>query len=882
MAALDPPPQLIARACSLTIHSAKDLKAADVNGYSDPYVRISTPRGPDLESPVVWKTLNPVWEHVFSLNQLFPGDSITLDVWDRDLIGSDDFLGRAVLRFPPDSPLKDVRQLELELQSRVVVKHGKPRRKDKGVKGVLLLSLAFSPVASLGPSGNSADSLLSLGRAGLLKRPLRITLHCGNGLKAADLNGKADPYVLMSSGEVIAKSPIIAKTLNPVWEYHIDLPDFAPGHAVRFEVRHKGSFRDKFLGQAVAYFSKKVPLEDREHFLLSLLPRRDSDKAVSGNLDVSFLFGPPIDPSATVEPFVPDPIPAPSQSPIEDVSTDDEDHPPTQDQEDQTPKLTPKHDQKLSLEPSRRLLSMTGSAHSSALSSVSFAASLSLAALPERLTRVSGFNVDQVDYAAIPSLEEHGRNYGVTVPNFRDVGGWPVRYMDTLVGFVRTGRMKARTLFRTSAIMRATEQDAKTVMNTLGIRTLFDLRTPDCAGCRGPYLTKFFAVHQPARRANTWRESKSGYDSMSQSDSRRTRLKSMRQQQPRPEAQQDAELEDYASMIEEAVFDWASESAEYGADKVAFGNLYLHCLIGSAFRTHVVKKAKKTRLISAGLTRSPAEQKRAICGPIFDRPNGLEVLYRMIIDDCQSEFGALFQHFLDPAVYPVAWFCNHGKDRTGLTAAFLQLICGLDRPTVIDGYQLSDYFLRPLGPIVDEEMYEAGMNPAIMSRTPAWVLTNTLGYIDRRYGGVEQYLVQCGFSLSDQSKLRTLLVDWDHPLTPEYIQATQRAMLAKTSPVTITVHRAAQLKAADLNGYSDPFVVIKQCSTIPNNHFGKGDKPKTVGQSPVIWTSLGVLESFLVMFSDSTSLTYPILFFLLFPSPFFRPHLGVLPHLRFC
>merc|ERR1712187_111838 len=42
-------------------------------------------------------TLSPVWEETFEIDDYVRGDSITFTVFDKDLDGNDDLLGRAVL-----------------------------------------------------------------------------------------------------------------------------------------------------------------------------------------------------------------------------------------------------------------------------------------------------------------------------------------------------------------------------------------------------------------------------------------------------------------------------------------------------------------------------------------------------------------------------------------------------------------------------------------------------------------------------------------------------------------------------------------------------------------------------------------------------------------
>jgi hypothetical protein len=406
--------------------------------------------------------------------------------------------------------------------------------------------------------------------------------------------------------------------------------------------------------------------------------------------------------------------------------------------------------------------------------------------------------------------------------------------------------MKTGLVFRTSAVMRATEMDSRLIMHTLNIKSFFDLRTPDVAGQRGPYLTKFFDVKE-AGRHHKWHASHQKITPMAETDANLTVKKSKRQlAKETPEEQSAAAAIQAYEELENQVFDWQAETAQYGAGAEQWGTLYLHSLIGGKFKKHVIKKAKKSSLLAAGFAASPAQQKYAICGPIFDRPEGLEILYRMIVEDCKNEINAVFQHFLEPDVMPVAFFCNHGKDRTGLTAAFIQTICGVKRETVVDGYQLSDFFLRPIGEIVDQEMRDAGMNPTIMSRTPSWVLIKTLSYIDRHYGGVDLYLDNCGFSLLQQKALRDKLVVFDE-LTPSAIRSAKSGLAQQVaSRVRISIHRAGQLKAADVNGFSDPFVVVK-LQRRPDAEL------EIVGRTEIVWMSLDPIWEYTCSFGPITA-----------------------------
>ena len=83
---------------------ARDLIAADSNGTSDPYVRIHI--GDDVKGGIrtkhLTKTLNPVWNESFELlvTQAMRPQSVTVEVFDKDLIGKDDSLGRFIIPIP--------------------------------------------------------------------------------------------------------------------------------------------------------------------------------------------------------------------------------------------------------------------------------------------------------------------------------------------------------------------------------------------------------------------------------------------------------------------------------------------------------------------------------------------------------------------------------------------------------------------------------------------------------------------------------------------------------------------------------------------------------------------------------------------------------------
>eukprot|EP01100_Stratorugosa_tubuloviscum_P011870 TRINITY_DN539_c2_g2_i1.p1 TRINITY_DN539_c2_g2~~TRINITY_DN539_c2_g2_i1.p1 ORF type:complete len:746 (+),score=340.01 TRINITY_DN539_c2_g2_i1:131-2368(+) len=87
---------------SLTVIAARNLIAADCNGFSDPYCVI-TFLNQKLKTKIKYKTLNPEWNETFPLkcdeSIVEKNPSIEIIVYDDDLIGGPDFLGQLSIPF---------------------------------------------------------------------------------------------------------------------------------------------------------------------------------------------------------------------------------------------------------------------------------------------------------------------------------------------------------------------------------------------------------------------------------------------------------------------------------------------------------------------------------------------------------------------------------------------------------------------------------------------------------------------------------------------------------------------------------------------------------------------------------------------------------------
>ncbi|KFQ75333.1 Putative Ras GTPase-activating protein 4B, partial [Phaethon lepturus] len=82
----------------------RDLARKDRNGASDPFVRLRY-NGKAQESAVVKKSCYPRWNETFEFELAEPAEEkLCVEVWDWDLVGRNDFLGKVSPQTPSPLP----------------------------------------------------------------------------------------------------------------------------------------------------------------------------------------------------------------------------------------------------------------------------------------------------------------------------------------------------------------------------------------------------------------------------------------------------------------------------------------------------------------------------------------------------------------------------------------------------------------------------------------------------------------------------------------------------------------------------------------------------------------------------------------------------------
>ncbi|XP_073089989.1 multiple C2 and transmembrane domain-containing protein 1 isoform X18 [Manis javanica] len=201
---------------SITLIEGRDLKAMDSNGLSDPYVKFRLGHQ-KYKSKIMPKTLNPQWREQFDFHLYEErGGIIDITTWDKDAGKRDDFIGRCQVDLSALSR-EQTHKLELQLEEG---------------EGHLVLLVTLTASATVSISDFSVNSLEDQKeREKILRRysPLRIFHNLkdvgflqvkvirAEGLMAADVTGKSDPFCVVELNNDRLLTHTVYKNLNPEW-----------------------------------------------------------------------------------------------------------------------------------------------------------------------------------------------------------------------------------------------------------------------------------------------------------------------------------------------------------------------------------------------------------------------------------------------------------------------------------------------------------------------------------------------------------------------------------------------------------------------------------------------------------------------------------------
>ena len=119
----------------LYIERGKDLAVKDINGTSDPYVKVYHETEEKHTTSTVYKSLNPIWNEKISFLVHDLNTTISFYVFDYDRIGRDEPMGTAKIdlyKLPVESPYSATLNLENE-------------KRTDGKTGMLHISITITP-----------------------------------------------------------------------------------------------------------------------------------------------------------------------------------------------------------------------------------------------------------------------------------------------------------------------------------------------------------------------------------------------------------------------------------------------------------------------------------------------------------------------------------------------------------------------------------------------------------------------------------------------------------------------------------------------------------------------------------------------------------------
>jgi protein-tyrosine phosphatase len=139
--------------------------------------------------------------------------------------------------------------------------------------------------------------------------------------------------------------------------------------------------------------------------------------------------------------------------------------------------------------------------------------------------------------------------------------------------------------------------------------------------------------------------------------------------------------------------------------------------------------------------------------------------YRENLTEWADLYARLITELAAPEHRPAVVHCTAGKDRTGIAAALLLEVLGVDRQHILDDYELtnvtrSEARIAELRP----ELEAAGIDVEVVRpylSAPRVALDDTLDWLEREFGGCEGYLAHHGVSDDTFEALRDGLLTND-------------------------------------------------------------------------------------------------------------------------
>jgi protein-tyrosine phosphatase len=139
----------------------------------------------------------------------------------------------------------------------------------------------------------------------------------------------------------------------------------------------------------------------------------------------------------------------------------------------------------------------------------------------------------------------------------------------------------------------------------------------------------------------------------------------------------------------------------------------------------------------------------------------LDAIYLIMLDHYADRFVGVLRMLADEAKHPIVFHCAAGKDRTGIVAALLLSVLGVDDETIAADYALTSEHIEELLERHRERAETEGapveVSDAFLAAEVA-VMRNLLVEMRNRYGSAEAYLEAHGLEPEAVAALRASLL----------------------------------------------------------------------------------------------------------------------------
>ena len=137
-------------------------------------------------------------------------------------------------------------------------------------------------------------------------------------------------------------------------------------------------------------------------------------------------------------------------------------------------------------------------------------------------------------------------------------------------------------------------------------------------------------------------------------------------------------------------------------------------------------------------------------GKIPENCEGVPISYMQMLEGEES----IYQIFkeISKSDNGVIYFCNAGKDRTGVITALILMTLGVKKEDIISDYALSEKYLQNMLNNLAKNSEQEKMREIITPK--AKYMEQFLNYFDERYGDVSCYLHEIGITDEEINQIR--------------------------------------------------------------------------------------------------------------------------------